>query len=291
MSNYSEDPVCNLGVPIDTAAFCASVLITPIPEDLPLRLTMGGTTYNGFLKTDMPMRINRVGRLITDLWKRINFINASFSTVLSHTFKYPRALVQEDEPIGKTVSGSAFGFIRLMLIEIDQKINNLVLDLEEIRPVASIPEHWQIRPESNRPMAVFLFGEWEEGSEMIDSPKWQICVPHAVLESITGFDNTFGYMKGSYQYLYTLNDNSKIIFYGDEPTEMDGVLERWKDIIDPAFLGGAFLKPGPIKGLPFSIRRLRLVRIDWYAAGILKSTPTNYIKFPRRPAELPPLQP
>lgn len=289
MAAYSEKPICSLGVPIIDPNPCPSALLAPAPENLPITISMGNTSYLGTLRTDIPDRVTRTSALVLELWRRFNHFNFALSTVFSHTFKYPVANNRVVSEPDKEVRGSAFAMTHQMLVEIDKKLNSLVLDIEDMKAVASIPEHWQIRPEANRPIAVFLFGEWEPGAQRIESPKWQICVPHPVLSAIVDFDNTFGYTKGSIQYCYTLSDNSKIIFYGNNSTEMTAVLARWRAIIDPNYLEGAFLKSGPIKGLPFSIRRLRLVRIDYYAQGILKSTPTNYIKFSRRPKELPPL--
>lgn len=288
MSEYEEPEICIDGVPAVQADICPSELLALIPTDLEMSLTMGEYSYYGYLTTDLPDRVKRVAALILGLWKRFNFVVAQFSTTFIHTFKYPRA-VKLDEPIpDKIVEGSAFGFVAKMLVEIDTKLNYIVQDLDEIRPVASIPEHWQIRPEANRPIGVFLFGEWEPGDEKIQSPKWQVCVPHFDPLLMGQFDNSFGYTKGSYQFLYTLPDNSKIIFYGNDKAEMEVILERWLTCIPAARRAGGFLKDGSIKGLPFSIRRLRLIRIDYYAQGILKSTPTGYIKFPRRPIEMEP---
>lgn len=286
MSEYKEVDVCSEGQPIIEITLCPSELISPEPEDLPMCLTVGVDSYYGCLTTDIPDRITRVARLVGELWKRLNWISAQFSVTMIHKFKYPSADDLKEKVPDKIVTGGAFEFVRLMLAEIDFKMDRLTSDLEAIRPVASVPEHWQIRPEANRPMGVFLFGEWESGDDRIQSPKWQICVPHWQPENVIGFDNTFGYTKGSYQFLYTLNDNSKIIFYGNDRTEMQIVLDRWLSGVDSSKLSGSFLKEGEIKGLPFSVRRLRLIRIDYYQQGIMKSTPTRYIKFPRRPLEL-----
>lgn len=286
MSTYSEKPICATGIPIIEPTLCPSALVAPAPEDLPLTITMGTTTYNGKLRIDLPERVNRISALILELWKRLNYINFNFSTVFEYTFKYPTAEPLMPPKPDKKVTGSAFDFQVQMLKEIDLKLNSMVLDIANVRAVASIPEHWQIRPEANRPMGVFLFGEWETGSDRIQSPKWQICIPHFIESQMLSFDNSFGYTKGSHQFLYTLSDNSKIIFYGDNPAEMTNVLNRWLSCVEEGAKSGGFLKPGEIKGLPFSIRKLRLVRIDYYAQGILKSTPTSYVRFPRRPIEL-----
>lgn len=287
MGEYTEIDICASDVPLLNPDPCPSQLIAPEPEDLTLTLTMGDYQYEGFLHTDIPDRIVRIGRLILELWRRLNFISAQFSTVLTYKFKYPRAVEQTVKKPDKTVTASAFEFVREMLAEMDYKLDTLTLDIREIRPVASIIEHYQIRPEANRPIGVFLFGEWTSGQPLIDSPKWQISVPHFVPSEADNFDNSFGYTKGSHQYLYTLNDNSKIIFYGNNTAEMDTVLERWLSTVSGDKLSGGFLKAGPIKGLPFSVRKLRLQRIDYYAQGILRSTPTMYKKFPRRPIEMP----
>lgn len=287
MAAYSEKPICIGDAPDLLSKSCPSVLVTPLPENIPTTLTMGTTEYAGTLRTDLPDRINRVSALLLELWKRINFINWAFSTSFTHTFKYPTVEPKTPPEPDKTVTGSAFNMTYQMLVEIDKKLNSMVVDLAEIRPVASVTESWQIRPEANRPMAAFLFGEWVAGSERIESPKWQITIPHFDPARMGEFDNTFGYEKGSYQYLFTLSDNSKIIFYGNRQDEMDIVLNRWLSCIGGGKTSGGFLKGGPIKGLQFSVRRLRLVRIDYFATGLVNSNPSSYIKFSRRPNELP----
>lgn len=288
MSAYNEKPICLGNIPTVNPVYCPSALIPPQPEDLPLTITMGTTTYNGKLRVDLPDRINRVSALILELWRRVNFINFSFSTSFAHTFKYPTAEPRVPVKPDKTVTGSAFDFQQKMLVELDAKLDSIVQDLGDIRPVASIVESWQIRPEANRPQAAFLFGSWVPGSELIASPKYEIAVPFFNPATMNSYDNSFGFVHGSYQFLYTLSDNSKIIFYGNDPVEMQTVLDRWLANIDAGKKAGGFLKAGPIKGLPFEVMHLRLVRIDYYAAGIMRSTPTSYMKFGRRPIELGP---
>lgn len=283
---YSEFPICNLGAPNLEDVPCPPSLVTPRPVDLPIEIVMGTTTYLGRLRTDLPDRTNRVNQLVLGLWRRVNFINFNFSTTFEHTFKYPS--IQPRDPViaDKKITGSAFDFQRKMLAGIDEKLDLMIAEMDAIRAVASIPEHWQIRPEAERPMAIFLFGEWEPGQETINNAKWQIAVPHADPSQLQSFDNRFGYRKGSYQCLYTMRDNSKIIFYGQSEASMQPILNRWLAIVSSDMKDGGFAKYGPIKGRQFSSKGLRLQRIDYYPRGILKSAPTMWKRFSRIPLPL-----
>lgn len=281
MRPYTEPDICLGGIPDTDSLPCPPSGQSPQPTNLPMTMSGGAYSFTGTLRSDLPDRVNRVNQLVLLLWKRLNFISDAFSGIFSHTYKYPSIEPRKPPIPPKTVTGSAFGIVVKMLSETDVKMDLLLQEMESIRCVASVPEHWQLKPESRRPIAVFLFGELSPGSTRIDSPKWQICVPHASPSALGGFSNEFGYRKGSYQFLLTLADNSKVIFYGDDPAQMERILDRWKGIISSSMLSGSFLKKGQIQGLGFSVRELRLVRIDYYSSGNMAGNPSQVFYFSR----------
>lgn len=283
---YSEPPVCASGQPIIEETLCPPTLVPPVPQNLPINIVMSGTTYSGNLSTDIPQRINRISALVVNLWKRVNFINFSFSTSFTHTFKMPRFNRTNPGAETITVAGSAFDFQRKMLVVLDEKLDNLYEEVKEIKTVAAVREGWELRPEAQRPTAVFIFGILKAGEDVIKDSKYEISVPWFDPAKMLEFDNTFGYWKGSWQVTYTLNDNSKIIFYTRSQNDVEPTLSRWLSCIPTERKSRGFDKQGPIKGLGFAIALMRLRYIEFFPEGVNAGNPTNYVRFPRRPAEL-----
>lgn len=284
--SYSEPPVCSNGQPIIEPTLCPPTLISPKPQNLPIELIIDSTSYAGNVETDIPDRINRVAVLIINLWKRLNFISAAFSTTFTHTFKMPRFNRTNPGAESITIAGSAFDYQHKFMVVLDEKIDNLYAEVTEIKTVAAVREGWELRPEAQRPTAVFIFGILQAGEDLIKDAKYEISVPWFDPAKMTEFDNTFGYWKGSWQVTYTLNDNSKIIFYARSQNDVEPTLGRWLSCIPDSRKSRGFSKQGPIKGLGFAIALMRLRYIEFFPEGVNAGNPTNYVRFPRRPAEL-----
>lgn len=254
----------------------------PAPQlrDAPIELTMGGNKYDGKLRTnweDKYVRLNNLGisamKILLKFAGGLNF-NVNIIVNLPNPFDKPNF------PKTTTVVGDGFPAIVNMLKVISEKIDNLHLDLPLIVPVASVVEHWQIRPEALRPQCIFLWGEWKPGDKVIGPPKYQTCVPYFDFAQAKSFNNTFGYLKGSRQGILTLSDNSKVIIYALNDAEIDRIFTRFRAGIQSAKLTGSFIKTGAIKGLPFETPQVRLRRIDFYATGQKRGPMTNYLWFP-----------
>ncbi len=259
---YSEPPVCTNGQPIIEPTLCPPTLVPPRPQNLPINIVMSGTNYAGNLATDIPDRVNRVSALVINLWKRLNWISAQFSTTFSHVHKMPRFNRPDDGPETYTVAGSAFDYCHKSFVVISEKLDNLTVEVSEIKAVAAVRESWQLRPEAQRPQAIFIFGILRPGEDIIKDSKYEISVPWFDPAFMEDFDNTFGYMKGSWHAIYTLNDNSKIIFNTENSNDVEPVLNRWLSCIPTERKSRGFLKAGPVKGLGFAIARLRLRYIE-----------------------------
>lgn len=255
----------------------------PAPElrDAPIQLTMGGTAYGGVLRTNWQDRYTRLNNLGISAMRLLLKFAGGLNFNLNVTIQLPNPFDVSPARPPTHIDKDGFPALTDYMKVISDKIDNLHNDLPLIVPVASVVEHWQIRPEALRPQCIFLWGEWKEGDAYIGPPKWQNAVPYFDFALAKTFDNTFGFHKGSRQGILTLADNSKIIMYGRDDTEIDRIITRLKAGIRSDKLTGSFLKHGDIQGLPFSTVQVRLRRIDYYADGQKRGPLTDYLWFPR----------
>lgn len=132
---------------------------------------------------------------------------------------------------------------------VDDAIKNLDL-------VAAIPQSWQIRNEGSKPQLVIQCAEEngvdEKGNKKYKSAMYPISVPH--------WDGTASdkislpsYVKGNYEGIYTLNDNSKVTINAQNEIECKRILNAIKPHIpkqytkDAYFKGGVIVRDKPIK--------------------------------------------
>jgi hypothetical protein len=142
--------------------------------------------------------------------------------------------------------------------EIDyRKIQAMINDaVDKLDLVAAIPMSWQIRNEGNRPQLVIQCAEEngvdKEGNKKYKSAMYPISVPH--------WDGTPSdkislpsYIKGNYEGIYTLNDNSKVTINALNEIECKKILNAIKPRIpkqyttDAYFKGGMIVRDKPIK--------------------------------------------
>lgn len=277
-----EEPIDNGTSTPSAPQFYPPPYVAPIDEDSLIVLNINGTNYNGRLTNNWSKRITRLNQLSVAI---IRFLLRSLGGInfnVNITVNLPNPFDRPNWPGPINVEGQGFEVVIRLLKLILEKIDNLHYDLPKIVPVASVPEHWQLSREATRPQGVLLFGEWSQGETYIGPPKWETCVPHFIPGRIDSYSNEFGYWKGSRQGLVTLADNSKIIIYARDDNEIDRVLDRVLEDVDPDMKEGAYVKRGDIKGPPFSERYVRLRRIDYYSTGQRKMQQDLYTWYPRR---------
>lgn len=259
-----------------------------IKENL-LYINIGDYQYEGYLLSNWSARITRLNQLAVTVLRvfyrflgALNF-NVNFIVNLPNPFSRDRA----DEPT--TIGYEGFFALQELLTRLHTKVDNMHNDLEYIVPVASVVEHWQLKKEALRPQCIFLFGEWEEGSEKIGPPKWQTAVPYFDFSGAPSFGNDFGYWKGERQGVLTLADNSKVIIYARDDDEIDRMFTRYLEGIRADMKDEHYIKKGEYHGPPFHTRYVRLRRIDYYSTGQLRGPMDDYRWYSARPNELPSL--
>lgn len=278
---FSEQPSCTVGnAPIINDSPCPPVPVTPVIRNSPITLTMGSTNYAGNLRTDWEDRINRLNVLLTTVIRLILAFQDVGTWVRSRGVLFRNPFNVSGRPESRIIEGRGFSLILNYMDAISEKIDYLHDDLKRIEAVASIVEHWQIKPEARRPFCAFLFGELDVQTLKIGSGKWQVSVPHANFQAITDLDNNFGFRKGSVQIIYTMSDNSKIIFYCHDEVRGLEFLDRLLTYVPAQWKQGGYTKVGDYKGPPFKDVEVKLRRIDWYEEGLVRNKPTFYRSYP-----------
>jgi len=142
--------------------------------------------------------------------------------------------------------------------EIDYRRIKAMIDdaISKLDLVAAIPMSWQIRNEGNKPQLVIQCAEEngvdKDGNKKYKSAMYPISVPH--------WDGSAGdrislpsYIKGNYEGIYTLNDNSKVTINAQNEVECKRILNAIKPRIpkqyttDAYFKGGMIVRDKPIK--------------------------------------------
>jgi hypothetical protein len=142
--------------------------------------------------------------------------------------------------------------------EIDYRRIKAMIDdaISKLDLVAAIPMSWQIRNEGNKPQLIIQCAEEngvdKEGKKKYKSAMYPISVPHwdgAASDKIS----LPSYVKGNYEGIYTLNDNSKVTINAQNETECKRILNAIKPRIpkqyttDAYFKGGLIVRDKPIK--------------------------------------------
>jgi hypothetical protein len=122
-------------------------------------------------------------------------------------------------------------------------------ELKKLDLVAAIPMSWQIRNEGNRPQLIVQCAEEDgvdkDGNKKYKSAKYPISVPH--------WDGSPGekislpsYIKGNWEGIYTLSDNSKVTINAQNEIECKRILNAIKPHISKQYLKDAYFKGGLI---------------------------------------------
>lgn len=254
-------------------------------EDNRINLSMGGYSYDGTLTTNWNKRITRLNQLSVTVLRVLYRLMGALNFNVNIIVNLPNPFSQNREDAPQTINYEGFFAITELLKHLHTKVDNLHEDLQNIVPVASVVEHWQLKKEANRPQGILLFGEWEEGAPKIGPPKWQTCIPYFIPGREITYSNEFGYWKGNRQGIVTLSDNSKIIIYARDDDEIDRVFNRVLIDVRTDMKDDLYTKRGDYNGPPFSTRYVRLRRIDYYSTGQLRGPMDDYLWFPAEPDE------
>lgn len=255
-------------------------------EDNLIKLAMDGYSYEGTLTTNWNKRITRLNQLSVTVLRVLYRLMGALNFNVNIIINLPNPFSQDRDDEEKNINFEGFFAITELLRLLHIKVDNLHADLENITPVASVVEHWQLKKEALRPQCIFLFGEWEEGDEKIGAPKWQTAVPYFNFGLANSFDNDFGYWKGERQGILTLADNSKVIIYARDDEEITRMFNRYLEGIRGDMKDEHYIKKGDYHGPPFHTRYVRLRRIDYYSTGQLRGPMDDYRWFNARPIEL-----
>jgi len=253
------------------------------PEDRlnPIELTIAGEDYPGTLTNTWTDRLTRIQKITTMAMRLLLGFLGGIDFTVNIVINLPNPFNRDNWPGPKTVNKKGFQALVEMIELLHRKVDNLHEDLLLIEPVASVVEHWQLKKEALRPQCIFLFGDYEQGADSIGAPKWQTCVPHFDFSLAPTFTNEWGYWKGPFQGILTLDDNSKVIVYARDKQEIERLFDRYLEGIPADLQMEAYTKIGEYKGPPFSSRFVRLRRVDYYVDGRLKGPPTDYLRYPR----------
>lgn len=136
--------------------------------------------------------------------------------------------------------------------------------------IASFPDWWDTRINSDRPQLAILYREWD--GRKFGAYYHTQHIPH--YNKPKSYKPKFpDIKKGDMMGLLTLNDNSKIIVNGATNTETKRVISAYKAFIDGKFLKG--VKNPRIVERPDELKKVttRAIRAEFYSKGQLNLKP------------------
>jgi len=145
--------------------------------------------------------------------------------------------------------------------------------------VAAIPDGWQIRPEHQRPQAIFQFAKVDANGNIIGPPNNPITVPHFLNnQPTTGLPN---YVKGNWEIIYVLDDNSKITIHSKDETNGMLVLNAILPLLDPKYTTKPYLSKSSlvVTTTPIAQNTVKCRMVKYYSTGALNNVPDWIVKF------------
>ncbi len=130
------------------------------------------------------------------------------------------------------------------------------------------PDHWQTRVGPRAQLVVL----WTDRGTNGGSPSyWSFAIPH--YNRGPGFKPQFpNYIKGDYRVALVLEDNSKLIVYGNSKAEAFKIINYAKTLIDPAYLPGK-IYTGETRNSNLRVVRVYPMRGDFYSQGRSNAIP------------------
>jgi hypothetical protein len=145
--------------------------------------------------------------------------------------------------------------------------------------IPACPDGWLLRPEYARPQAIYQFAQIDGGGNVIGSPCYKMTIPHHLSAKPTSPPPN--YVRGNWEFIYVLKDNSKITFHTVDESTSTNLLDHFLPLIDPAYLVGAYLSKSAIavREIPIQQFPVRCNYAKFYATGVKTGVPTWRVKF------------
>ena len=145
--------------------------------------------------------------------------------------------------------------------------------------VAGIPLAWQLRPEGDRSQLIIQCGEVDDKGK-IGSPMYPITIPHYGGTKLKK-SPVPEYIKGNYEYILVLADNSKITINAKNKKEAEKVINAIKLLIKPDFISKSYSKSGLIKNNKFQIKETKVKpkMAKYFSKGQKQAKPDWIVKF------------
>jgi hypothetical protein len=133
--------------------------------------------------------------------------------------------------------------------------------------VATVPEWWQVRFEGGVEQVILTYREVKSDGS-IGNDWYPITIPHPKNKTKTTAKLTRDYVKGNWQILLTLNDNSKVILNAiDEAEGLSFLKTQIIPLIDPAYLTKAKIKAAHFPDQGFGEIKVTHSQTDYFATG------------------------
>lgn len=147
-----------------------------------------------------------------------------------------------------------------------------------IEAIAAVPDHWQLRPEAQRPQLVIMFAE-KKANGKLGKPMYAINIPHYEHSKAPSNSPLPGYKKGQWEGILTLNDNSKVVVNAVSELEAKKVLNAAEKAIDSKYLKGSQTKIGMRKGIELKEIEVMPVKAKYFPTGRKDLSPKSVSKF------------
>jgi hypothetical protein len=147
------------------------------------------------------------------------------------------------------------------------------------RDIPACPDGWLIRPEFQRPQAVYQFAETDSGGNVIGPPHFRITIPHHISDEPTsGLPN---YTRGNWELIYVLNDNSKVILHTVDEDTANTLLPLILARVDPSQQTSSYLSKSSFAARvnPIQQTTVRCQTAKYYPNGAKSGKPTWLTRF------------
>ncbi|QYO68198.1 hypothetical protein [Leptolyngbya sp. 7M] len=172
-------------------------------------------------------------------------------------------------------SGEGIELIYRQLEGLARIVNQTRNQTCEIDAIAAVPEHWQLRPEAQRPQLVIFYAEKLENGA-IGRTRWPLTIPHYTGSRNPKFPD---YRKGQWEGILTLRDNSKLIVNASSKYEAERVIRAMKKYINSDYLVNSFVKVGERKGQPLKRVEVTPVTARYFSTGQMDMKPNWMTRF------------
>ncbi len=144
---------------------------------------------------------------------------------------------------------------------------------------AAIIEGWAIRPEYQRPQAIYQFAQVDNSGNYVGAPKYQIVIPHHITTKPT--NPLPNYQKGNWLLIYVLNDNSKVTIYAYDETNAMTMLTAIQALIIPTMLTNAYLARSCLVQTATQIAQINVKNrsAKYYSTGAKNAVPDWVVKW------------